>query len=121
MVAVTFLRRFQPSFKLLCIIAFLRRLRDSRPEHGVPSTERALEELLGSSTDYAGAVCHVKPFERGKVSLPSAQRRPVVLTHCATQFAAGCSTPLENSSSLMNTLQPPVGRAKGSDRTWMRD
>ena len=80
MVAVTFLRRFQPSFKLLCIIAFLRRLRDSRPEHGVPSTERALEELLGSSTDYAGAVCHVKPFERGKVSFPSSQRRPVVLT-----------------------------------------
>ena len=60
--------------------SLLRRFRDSRPEHGVPSTEEALQELLGSSTDYAGAVCHVKPFERGKVSLPSSQRRPVVLT-----------------------------------------
>ena len=46
----------------------------------IEDTEEALQELLGSSTDYAGAVCHVKPFERGKVSLPSSQRRPVVLT-----------------------------------------
>ena len=43
--------------------SLLRRFRDSRPEHGVPSTEEALQELLGSSTDYAGAVCHVKPLK----------------------------------------------------------